>query len=233
MRTEHKQITIEEVKVSSSVEGQFTGYGAVFGNIDSYGDAIAKGAFKDTLREWEGKGKYPPMLLQHGGGMFGGTAEDMLPIGKWLAMEENNKGLKVTGQLIGMKTERVQLVYEGLKEGVLDGLSIGYQTKKFTAGTKPGEPKRTLTAIDLWELSVVTFPANGKARVAQVKSMIDEMASLADAEKVLREAGFSRKEALDFVSCLSKIARREADSDPLAGLVKELRSINQSVFTKA
>ena len=70
-----------EVKFASDKTGVFSGYGAMFGNVDAGGDVIEKGAFKDTLREWEDKGKYPPMLLQHGGGMFGG-ADDLLPIGK-------------------------------------------------------------------------------------------------------------------------------------------------------
>ena len=94
-----------EVKFAGSAsEGTFSGYGAVFGNRDSYGDVIDKGAFKSTLREWEEKGKLPPMLLQHGGGIFGGGADDMLPVGKWTAMEENARGLKVEGQLFALGT---------------------------------------------------------------------------------------------------------------------------------
>lgn len=166
-----------EVKLASNdvdaKTGQFSGYGSIFGNIDAYGDVIEKGAFKDTLREWEERGKLPPMLLQHGGGMFGGGAEDMLPIGKWNSMEENSKGLKVDGQLFALGTEKGQYIHEGLKSGVLDGLSIGYQVKKFVAGTKSGEPRRRIQQLDLWELSIVTFPGNDKARVTGVKSLDD------------------------------------------------------------
>ena len=78
-----------EVKFAAGAkEGTFSGYGAIFGNTDSYGDVIERHAFKETLRTWEDKGKWPPMLLQHGGGFLGG-ADDMLPIGKWNSMEEN------------------------------------------------------------------------------------------------------------------------------------------------
>jgi HK97 family phage prohead protease len=224
-----------EIKFSAGApEGTFAGYGAVFGNIDSYGDVIEKGAFKDTLRDWEGKGKWPPMLLQHGGGMFGGGADDMLPVGKWIKMEENSKGLKVEGQLFAMQTERGQYIYEGLKAGSLDGLSIGFEVKESVSGTKPGEPRRTLTAIDLWELSIVTFPANDKARVGNVKAAeIDELMNLSDCVDLLRKAGgsaWSKKTANDFVGRLAKIARREAGDDQnVSGLLESLRAARRLI----
>lgn len=168
-----------------AAQGVFSGYGAVFGNLDSYGDLIERDAFKKTLREWEDKGKYPPMLLQHGGGMFAGGADDLLPVGRWTLMEENAKGLKVEGELFALGTERGQYLYEGLKAGVLDGLSIGFRTRRFTNGTKPTEPRRTLHEIELVELSIVTFPANDKARVGSVKAA----QTIREFEAFLRDVG--------------------------------------------
>lgn len=227
-----------EFKFAGDKTGTFSGYGAVFGNKDAYGDVIERGAFKDTLRTWEDKGKYPPMLLQHGGGFLGG-ADDMLPVGKWTSMEENSKGLKAAGELFAMGTERGQYIYEGLKAGVLDGLSIGYNVKEFVLGTKPGEPRRTLKAIDLMELSIVTFPANDKARVGNVKSVdIDGINSLSDAENFLREVGgssWSKKTATDFVGRLVKIARREAGDDQsvASGLLENLRSLRRQIVSSS
>lgn len=195
-----------EVKFASDKTGVFSGYGAIFGNVDSYGDVIEKGAFKETLRAWEDKGKYPPMLLQHGGGMFGGTADDLLPVGKWTSMEENSKGLKVEGELFALNTERGQYLYEGLKAGALDGLSIGYRVKKFTQGTKPNEPRRKLEQIDLMELSIVTFPANDKSRVGSVKSDFDAR----ELEAMLREATLSRSDAVKAVATFRKWLQRDA-----------------------
>lgn len=190
--------------------GTFTGYGAIFGNVDSYGDVIEKGAFKDTLRAWEDKGKYPPMLLQHGGGMFGGNADDMLPVGQWTAMEENSKGLKVEGRLFALDTERGKYIYEGLKSGVLDGLSIGYRTVKERLGTKPAEPRRYLEAIDLHELSIVTFPANDRARVGAVKSVLS-LEELRDLEAFLRDSRkLSRADAAKAVSGFKEWLQRDA-----------------------
>ena len=200
--------------------GKFSGYGAIFGNVDSYGDVIDKGAFKETLRSWEGKGKYPPMLLQHGG--FFGAADDLLPIGKWTAMEENTKGLKVEGELFALNTERGQYIYEGLKAGSLDGLSIGYKVKNSTLGTKPGEPRRTLKTIDLVELSVVTFPANDRSRVGSVKS-IEELVSLSDCENYLRDAcGFSRSQSTAFVSRIKSLRLSDSEAANDAFKVNEI-----------
>lgn len=212
-----------EIKLASDEidqkTGEFSGYGAVFGNVDSYGDVIEKGAFKSTLREWEGNGKYPPMLLQHGGGWMGG-ADDMLPIGQWTAMEENAKGLKVSGKLFALSTERGQYIYEGLKSGVLDGLSIGYRARKFVNGTKPGEPRRKLTEIDLMEVSIVTFPANGKARVGAVKAA--DIKTIREFEDFLRDSGgFSHSAAKAIASGGFKAADpRDEDGADLAELLR-------------
>lgn len=225
---EHLVSEIIEVKFNpgGAKEGTFSGYGAVFGNIDSHGDIIEKGAFTKSLREWEGKGKLPKMLLQHGG--YFGPVDDMLPIGKWTSMEENSKGLKVEGELFALSTDRGALIYEGLKSGELDGLSIGYRARKFTMGTKPQDPTRTLHDIDLREVSIVTWGSNDKALIGQVKSAdIDALNSISDFEDFLREADgrFSKKTARDFVGRLCKIARREAgDDQKAADLLESIRS---------
>lgn len=179
-----------EIKATKK-DGSFEGYGSVFNVIDSYGDAIANGAFKDTLRAWRTKrNKLPPMLLQHGG--WGMTAIDMVPIGKWDKMEEDDHGLYVEGHLIAMDTETTKRVYAAMEEKELDGLSIGFVTREARFGEKPTDPARTLLAVDLWELSVVTFPANDDARVGNVKA-----ADMTERqfERFLREAGFSHRDA--------------------------------------
>lgn len=212
-----------EIKLASdeidAKTGEFSGYGAIFGNTDSHGDVIEKGAFKQTLRSWEDRGKLPPMLLQHGGGMFSG-ADDMLPIGQWTDMEENSKGLKVSGKLFALGTERGQYIYEGLKSGVLDGLSIGYRAKKFSVGTKPDEPRRKLQEIDLMEVSVVTFPANGKARVGAVKAA--DIHTIREFEDFLRDVGgFSNSAAKAIASGGFKAADpRDEDGADLAARLR-------------
>lgn len=204
---ERHEYGLREVKLTDEGSGRFSGYGAVFGNVDSYGDVIERGAFKDTLLSWQDRGKWPPMLLQHGGGVFGGGADDLLPIGKWTSMHENAKGLKVEGELFAVNTERGQYIYEGLKSGVLDGLSIGFVATDVVYGSDDNEPERTLTGIELWEVSIVTFPANPQARVSAVKTIsVDQLREL---EGVLGDRGLSRTDRVKAVSAFKQWLQRD------------------------
>jgi len=199
-----------EVKFSDDAakSGTFEGYGAVFGNVDAYGDVIQKGAFKETLRDWNKSKKLPPMLVQHGGWMM--TDMDALPVGVWEAMSEDDTGLHVQGRLINLDTERGKTIHGAMKEGALDGMSIGYRAKEFALGTKPDEPRRTLKKIDLMEVSVVTFPANGKARVSSVKSSRDmSIEDFREIEATLRTKGLSRSDAATAISGLKDWLQRD------------------------
>lgn len=211
-----------EVKFTSDKSGVFSGYGAITGNVDAGGDMIEKGAFKRTLREWEDKGKFPPMLLQHGGGMFGGGVDDLLPVGKWISMEENAKGLKVEGELFALGTERGQYIYEGMKAGALDGMSIGYRVRKegVVYGTKPAEPRRKITDLDLVELSIVTFPMNDKARIGAVKS--GDIKTIREFEDFLRDVGgFSVAQAKAIASRGFKASEpRDEDGAGIAAILR-------------
>lgn len=213
--------------------GKFSGYGAVFNNTDSGGDMIERGAFKQTLSEWSVKGKFPPMLLQHGG--FMGNADDLLPIGQWTSMEENSKGLKIEGELFALNTERGQYIYEGMKAGALDGLSIGWVPSKsqYVFGSKPTEPRRTLKSIALAELSVVTFPMNDKALIGSVKA-IEQLETISEFEDYLCETGLSRKQALVFISRLTK-RLRPSDSEGQKGVDAARRAADRllSIITPA
>lgn len=211
-----------EVKLAGdeAPAGSFSGYGAMFGNVDAYGDVIAKGAFRETLRDWKKGKSLPPMLTQHGGWMM--SDRDGIPVGKWTAMEEDEKGLRVEGRLINLDTDGGKQIYGALKEGVLDGLSIGYRAKEFALGTKPEEPRRTLKKVDLIEVSLVTFPANGLARVKDVKSAA-EIITIREFEDFLRDAGgFSHAQAKAIASRGFKASdpRDEDDADGLAALIR-------------
>ena len=193
--------------------GTFEGYGAVFGNVDAYGDVIQKGAFKDTLRDWKKVKRLPPMLVQHGG--WGMTDTDALPVGIWEEMDEDDKGLKVKGRVINLDTERGKTIYGAMRAGALDGMSIGFRAKEFSLGTKQDEPRRTLKKIDLVELSVVTFPANGAARVDSVKSAGD-ITTIREFEEFLRDAGgFSHAAAKSIAAGGFKAFRPRDEDEPL------------------
>ena len=226
IETDHLACGLIEVKLAATeTEGMtFSGYGAVFGNLDSYGDIIQKGAFAATLRDAKKTGNWPAMLMQHGG--WGTNADDMTPVGIWTAMEEDETGLKIEGKLAD--TARGREVYGLLKmtpRPAITGLSIGYMAKEFSLGTKPDEPRRTLKKVDLVEVSLVTFPANGKARIQAVKNGL----SIRDAERALRDAGYSRTEAKAILAAGYKtLPQREAED---YGELAEIIRRNTEIFT--
>lgn len=176
----------------------FSGYGAVFGNVDAYGDVIAKGAFAKTIGEFKTSGIWPSMLSQHGGWAMG--ADDMTPVGVWTEIREDDHGLFVEGQLAD--TARGKELYTLMKMSprpAINGMSIGYRPIEWTMRSRPEEPRRTLTKVDLVEISLVTFPANGKARVTGVKSD-GQTPSIRELERALRDAGCSRNQAKAILS---------------------------------
>lgn len=184
------RVTAFEYKFASNEpDGTFEGYGAVFKNEDDNGDMLMPGAFDKTLGQAKTSGQMPKMLLNHGGLAWGSpTPEDMIPIGKWAKMAPDSHGLQVKGRLINLDTESGKRIYGAMKEGELGGLSMGFKAREFTFGTKPNEPRRTLKAVDLLEVSPVTFPANTQALVTGVKSL-GRITTIREFEVFLRDAG--------------------------------------------
>ena len=197
MKTKHFDVGFEIKAVNA--DGTVEGYGSVFGVRDNYDDVIAKGAFIQSLKDHKAAGTMPAMLWQH---------DADKPIGVWTEMVEDEKGLRIKGQL-AMETVKGKEAHALLKMGALNGLSIGFMSKEW-AYDRDTEV-RTLTAIDLWEVSLVTFPANEKARVTNVKSA-DELQAPKDAEKALRDAGFSKSDATAFVSRVMRMGEVRSDS---------------------
>jgi len=185
---EFKKATIEaefKFQASDTDTREVVGYGAVFGNVDSYGDVIAPGAFAKSLSEIKsGTRPMPAMLLSHN--------PEALPVGKWTEMSEDSMGLRVKGFLLD--TNQGMDTYKALKAGAITGLSIGFRPIEYALRSKPDEPRRTLKSVDLMEVSVVGFPANDKARVLSVKA--EEITTIRDLEHALRDAGYSKSEAL-------------------------------------
>lgn len=187
------------LQVKAAEDGTIEGYGSVFGVLDNYDDVIAKGAFAASLADHKKAGTMPAMLWQH-------DADE--PIGIWLEMAEDAKGLRVKGQLC-LETTSGKEAHALLKMGALNGLSIGFVSKAWKYDTETDV--RTLTEIDLWEVSLVTFPANEKARITNVKSA-DELTTPKDAEKALRDAGFSKSDATAFVSRVMRMGEVRSES---------------------
>lgn len=146
---------------ASAATGEITGYASLFGGEpDSYGDIIAPGAYALSLSEMRQRGEAPLMLWAH---------DRATPIGRWLEVVEDSKGLRVRGQL-NLETTRGKDAHAHIKAGDVSGLSIGYSIP-------PGgvvfhnDGTQTLKVIDLKEISVVTIPAARTARITGVKSI--------------------------------------------------------------
>ena len=194
--------------------GVFSGYASVFGNVDAYGDMVMPGAFTKSLAE-----KKPALLWQH---------NSREPIGVWQNFKENEKGLFATGQLLVDGVARAKEAYALLKAGALNGLSIGYRLRDYEWEKINDEEVCKLTDIDLWEVSLVTFPANDEARISDVKEAISELESVRDVEGYLREAGLSRSEAKGIISQLKTLSLREAAAiEEMKNLIKAVQSAAQ------
>ena len=137
-------------------EGGFSGYASLFGVADLAGDMVMPGAFRASIAARQPSGIR--MLYQH---------DPSEPIGVWLDLREDQRGLLVRGRLT-LDVARGREVASLMRAGALDGLSIGFRTVRARADRQAGI--RRLTEIDLWEISVVTFPMQPDARVHQVKS---------------------------------------------------------------
>lgn len=215
---ERMNFGLHECKFAQDGEAMtIEGYGAVFGNVDAYGDVITPGAFAKSLAEHKQAGTMPQMLLEHG--------SSPLPIGVWKSMSEDGHGLKVQGEFL---TTALGIdSWKAAKAGAINGLSIGYRPTEFQMRTKPDDPRRLLKSVDLVEVSLVGRPANDKARVSQVKSAAD-IVTVRDLEDALRDAGFSKSEALAICSRFeAKADRRDSGADAalVAGIDRLLSTI--------
>lgn len=177
MTVEKKRLEfIAELKaVGDDASGEFEGYGSIFGNVDSYGDIVAKGAFADSIKQ-----KMPALLWQH---------NPSNPIGVYTDIREDDKGLFVKGKL-NLDVQQGKEAYSLLKQGALKGMSIGFMTLVDEFDKETGI--RTIKKVDLWEVSLVTFPANEKANVTSVKSA---HGTIREFEQFLRDAGYSSEDA--------------------------------------
>lgn len=188
-----------------SDDGSFEGYGSVFGIVDSYKEVVAPGAFSESLAELAAKKRKVPVLWQH---------RSDQPIGVYDVLREDDIGLFTKGQLLIGDVAQASEAHALMKAGAVTGLSIGYWVRESSYDEKTGI--RTLTKLDLVEVSLVTFPANDDARVEAVKFKLahGQLPDIREFEKLLREAGFSKTQAAVVAGHgLPELLRREAEGD--------------------
>jgi HK97 family phage prohead protease len=146
-------------------DGSFCGYASLFGEADLNRDIVAPGAFLRSLARRGAAGIR--MLFQH---------DPAAPIGVWEEVREDARGLFVRGRLM-TEVAKGREVLALMRAGAVDGLSIGFRTIRGRTDAKTGV--RRLLEVDLWEVSVVTFPMLPAARITRVKAAADARGVLA------------------------------------------------------
>jgi hypothetical protein len=203
-----------------AADGAFEGYASLFDREDLGRDMVARGAFRDSLASRGAQGVR--MLFQH---------NPNEPIGVWDEIGEDQKGLYARGRLMP-EVARAREVLALMRAGALDGLSIGFKTIRSRRDPRSGI--RRLEKVDLWEISVVTFPMLPGARVSALKCRPSER----ELERwLMRDAGLTRTEARALMRSGFKglAAKRDAGAGPQAGhrLAATIRAAARSLVLSA
>lgn len=191
-------------------DGSFSGYASLFGQVDLGKDKVMRGAFRRSLAKRHPDGIR--MLFQH---------DPSEPIGRWTVIREDASGLFVSGQII-QSSQKGREVLDLLRQGAIDGLSIGFRTERSRTDRKTGV--RSILEADLWEISIVTFPMLPGARVQHVKSVSGPnqsraLPSVRSFERwLMQDAGLSRSEARTVIGKgFAHLASRRDAAGPSAG----------------
>ena len=211
---QHKAVSLE-LKREPDQDGAFEGYASVFGIVDQGMDVVERGAFNKSLGKRRVK-----MLWQH----------DMAqPIGVWDEIQENERGLFVRGRLL-KEVDKGREAMALLRAGAIDSMSIGYRT--IEAVPEAEGRVRKLTEVDLYEISLVTFPMLPDAKVTAVKSI----KTIREFEKALRDAGFSQNEAKAIAADGFKglaahrdDVKAEPDTESLSAFISEIGRLKETL----
>lgn len=200
--------------------GEFTGYASVFDGIDSCGDTIKPTTYDFILGEIAaGREIMPKMFYNH--------ESWKIPVGKWLELLTDKTGLLTKGKL-NLKTQSGADIYESMKFGSIDGLSVCIEVPDydFTA-----ERRIIETVTKMPEISIVTYPADNNARIFDVKSETGSCKRLKDIERVLRDVApaLSKTDVTAVISAVRRIVKEEqsesANLDALSAIKNRINQI--------
>ncbi|TNJ39246.1 HK97 family phage prohead protease [Phaeobacter sp. B1627] len=173
METKEMAFDLKSVADSGAIEG----YASLFGEVDNGGDIVAPGAYGASLARLDAQGRKVKMLWQH---------DPAVPIGVWDELGEDERGLWVKGRIL-TEVEKGREALALIAAGSIDGLSIGYRT---VSAQKDASGNRVLKEVDLWEVSLVTFPMLVSARVAAKRDVPAEIIQKLKAGDRLTEREF-------------------------------------------
>lgn len=210
-----KTLAFEQAAIkfaNGGAQGVFEGYASVFGVVDGDGDIIEPGAFAQALKT---QSRAVAMFFNH--------RRNEIPVGKWLDLSEDSKGLYVRGELTPGNPQS-EALKAAMMHGTVGGMSVGFSAAKQDV-TPIATGYSFKSAARLTEISVCTFPANESATVSTLKSM-ETIDSIRDAENWLRDsAGLSKSEAQAFIARIKSAVRSESEGgDDIAALLERINT---------
>lgn len=209
-----KTLAFDQVEIkfdSAGKTGTFEGYASVFGVVDSDGDIILPGAFKKALAS---QSRQVGMFFNHR------TWE--LPVGKWLMLEEDSKGLLTRGELTPGLSVSTDL-RAAMEHKTVEGMSVGFTVFKDDFDLiDTGRAFKNVQALR--EISICTFPANEQATIESMKSL-ESITTIRDVEHWLRDsAGLSKSQALGFIARIKSAVRSDSEGGEITAILNRLKT---------
>lgn len=195
-------------------DGTIEGYASKFNGVDSYGDTIEPSAFNSVIKNCS-----PKMFFNHRSGYS-------VPIGVWDIIRVDDVGLYVKGR-INLELPEGRNVYSALKFGSIDGLSIAIILSDDDYFVDEQGIRHIKNVQELYEISIVTFPADKNARIIDVKSDKENINTIKEFENYLCDIGFSKQEAMTLIS----IAKKVIANDKRDAIKSDLTEINKRLLT--
>jgi HK97 family phage prohead protease len=206
MKTKDLAVEVKAGPEDGLEEGQFEAYASVFGNVDSYGDVVQRGAFTNTLAEWAASGNFLPVLFGHN------MADPDFNLGHVVTAAEDERGLRVRGQL-DMDSPKAAQVHRMLKGRRLSQLSFAYDVVRGSWGQLDGADVYELHEVKLYEVSLVTIGANQETEVLAVKTAAESLAGGVKEGRVISAANLeslrSARDSIDSVLAAAEAGQGE------------------------
>lgn len=202
---EHKTVSLSDCAIKfANTEGNFSGYGSVFDVVDLKNDIIMPGAYADVIKSGN------PVHVHVNHGWMRGD----LPVGAWIDLKEDSRGL-IGDARLEMKMPSATNAYWSIKSGLVTGLSVAFAVDK-SAVERRSDGVRVIHSVKmLKEISIVEDPANVESQVLDVKmsEIIDEIETIRDFERFLRDAGtFSKSASVALVARAKKVFQSDSEA---------------------
>ena len=208
MRVKTLETETKAGEVTGENKGEFEAYAAVFGNKDLHGDVIVKGAFAETIKQWNASGKALPVYWSHR------VDDPEYCIGSALALEEDEHGLKISGRL-DLDNPKGAQAYRLMKDGRVNNLSFMFDVVDWEEKDEFTELKE----LKLYEVSVCVYGANPETEVLSVKDT-NLLNRLKEGRVLSTKNVDALEKAIDLIKSVIDNAEKTAGEDAKSAPVK-------------